>query len=92
MPRKKLAPHPKGYNAQSFDPEGSGYDYETAQNKGLAPKKPGQHWPSRDPETGMLLKGRKHRTWNKLREYERAEGNEIFKGRDGRYYSKPKEE
>ena len=44
---------------EPFDPEGFGYDYETATNHGFSPDSEG-HWPSRVPETGQLLKGRGH--------------------------------
>ena len=71
-----------------FDPEGEGYDYETAKKAGLKPDKTG-HWPSRVPKTGMLLKGRKHKTWKLTEQGEAAAGYEIFK-HNGRYYSKSK--
>jgi len=40
----------------TFDPEGSGYDYESAKAAGLLPDSTG-HWPSREPKSGLLLKG-----------------------------------
>lgn len=76
-----------------FDPEGAGYDMESALKYGMKPQigddgKP--HWQSRVPQTGLLLKGRKHETWNLLEKGEREAGYEIYK-KDGRYYSsKPK--
>ena len=46
------------------------------------------HWASRDPRTGMLLKGLKHPTWGLTMQEEEKLGNKvIFK--DGRYYSFP---
>ena len=48
------------------------------------------HWSSREPKTGRLLKGRKHKTWNKTVEGERKAGYEIYKGKDGFYYSRKK--
>ena len=45
MPRKK-----------KFDPEGKGYDMESALFYGLRPDSTG-HWPSRVPETGLILSG-----------------------------------
>ncbi len=72
-----------------FDPEGSGYDMETAKASGLKPDPDTGHWPSRDPKTGLLLKGKTHETWNLLEEGERKAGYDIFKASDGRYYSKP---
>ena len=62
---------PKGFVLDNqFDPEGSDYDYESAMKAGLKPQ-PVEgdtvpHWPSRDPKTGLLLKGRKHHTWDLL--------------------------
>jgi hypothetical protein len=48
------------------------------------------HTKSRDPRTGLLLKGRKHRTWKQLVAGEKAAGYEIYKNpEDNRYYSRP---
>lgn len=77
-----------GVRLASFDPEGEGYDYESARAAGLQPDSTG-HWPSRDPRTGLLLKGRKHPTWSKTEEGERAAGYTISQGDGGRYYSRP---
>jgi hypothetical protein len=74
---------------EPFDPEGSGYDYRTAVASGIGPDETG-HWSSRDPKTGVLLKGRQHETWDLLEEGEREAGYEIYQGDDGRYYSRPK--
>jgi len=71
-----------------FNPEGKAYDYETARKLGLKPDKTG-HWPSRDPKSGMLLKGRKHPTWDKTVKGEASEGFEIYQ-KKGRYFSRPK--
>jgi len=71
-----------------FDPEGSGYDYDTALKHGMKPDKTG-HWASREPTTGRLLKGRKHKTWYLTEEGERKAGYKIYK-EGGFYYSKPK--
>ena len=73
-----------------FDPEGTGYDYTTAKKYNLGPDETG-HYPSRVPETGRLLKGIKHDTFNLTRKAEKEMGNEIFKGKDGFYYSLPKD-
>ena len=72
-----------------FDPEGSGYDYESAIKAGLKPDDTG-HWPSRDPKTGMILKGSGHLTWGKTLAGEDKAGNTIRRREDGRYYSFPK--
>jgi hypothetical protein len=71
----------------NFDPEGEGYDYESAGKYEIKPDNTG-HWQSRVPETGLLLKGRKHETWSKTEEGEAKAGYEIYKGEDGRYYSR----
>ena len=72
--------------ARKFDPEGAGYDYETARRYGLK-RNPEGRMPSRAP-SGQLLKGRKHETWDKTVEGEKQMGYEIYKGKDGRYYSR----
>ena len=72
-----------------FDPEGKEYDEETAIKYVLEPDETG-HWPSRVPQTGLLLKGRKHKTWFKTRWGEAELGCKIVrKGKlgKGRYYS-----
>lgn len=68
-----------------FDPEEDGYDYETARAAGLAAGEDG-HWPSRDPRTGMLLKGRKHPTFDKGVAVDEELGYRLEK-RGGRYYT-----
>lgn len=73
---------------QVFDPEGSGYDYKTAREAGIVPDATG-HWGSRDPRTGMLLKGRRHPTYWMTEEAEKKGGYEIYK-QSGRYYSRKK--
>jgi len=72
-----------------FDPEGEDYDYDSAEKSGLGPDKTG-HWPSREPKSGLLLKGRKHKTWRKTEAGEREAGYEIY-NHNGRYYSKQKD-
>ena len=73
---------------RKFDPEGSGYDYESAHKAGMKRGKSG-HYGSRDRKTGLLLKGRKHKTWNLLKAGEEAAGYIIYR-KDGRYYSRKK--
>ena len=72
-----------------FDPEGQGYDYQSAMTAGILPDETG-HWASRDPRTGLLLKGRSHETWNKTLTGEEEAGYEVYQGEDGRYYSRQK--
>jgi len=69
-----------------FDPEGDGYDYKTAKAAGLGPDETG-HWPSRDPKTGKMLKGRKHETWDKAVQADKEQGYVLKQGKDGSYYS-----
>lgn len=70
----------------SFDPKGTDYDYERAKELGYEEDDEG-HLPSIDSETNMVLKGRKHPTWDKMVEVENKRGYEIMLGQDGRYYS-----
>jgi hypothetical protein len=107
---KRLAP---------FDPEGSGFDENTASRlrkempltlakpktkpAGPVPEEFNEgafeawvwhpeendwavHGGSLDPATGMLLKGMKHPTVQKTIEYEKSQGREFVKRKDGRYY------
>ena len=76
------------FDEQKFDPEGSGYDYKTAKKGGYKPDASG-HWASRDIKTGQILKGRKHPTYHKTVEGEKKAGYIIFKGKGGRYFSRP---
>ena len=71
----------------SFDPEGEGYDYLTALDAGLQPNSTG-HWPSFDPRTGMLLKGRNHPTINLTLGEEFSRGN-VLEKKGKRYFYKP---
>lgn len=77
---------------QRFDPEGEGYDDQSAQEAELQPDET-MHMPSRvpnGPKEGLLLKGRGHKTWPLTVKGEEGAGYEIFKSSDGRYYSRPK--
>ena len=78
-----------GASSRPFKAMGTGYDFKSAKRAGLKPDKTG-HWPSRDPKTGLLLKGRGHPTWHKTVEGERKAGYEIYKAKNGRYYSRKK--
>ena len=71
--------------SNKFDPEGSGYDYKTAREAGLSPGKD-NHWPSRDPRTGMLLKGKKHKTFQKGVDVDKELGYTLKK-KGNRYYT-----
>jgi hypothetical protein len=47
-----------------------------------------KHSGSIDPRTGLVLKGRGHRTWKEMVEGEKELGNEVIL-KNGRYYSRP---
>jgi hypothetical protein len=76
----------KKSSESTFDAEGSGYDYESASKSGISPDATG-HWQSRDPKSGLLLKGRGHKTWKLTESGEKKAGYEIYK-KNGRYYSR----
>ena len=66
---------------------------KSAKAAGLTPDPKTGHWQSRVPagdQEGLLLKGRKHKTWDLLEKGEREAGYEIYKKPDGRYYSRKK--
>jgi len=65
-----------------------GYDYAAAKKAGLKPDSTG-HWPSRDPSTGKILKGKKHPTISLTKKGEKAAGYKIYKEK-GEMYSRPK--
>lgn len=75
-----------------FDPDGDSYDYDTARRAGLGavidPDAGLPHWPSREPTTGLLLKGRRHPTFDVGVENDRLKGYGL-EMRDGRYYTAP---
>jgi len=75
--------------APTFNPAGTGYDYSSAIQSGARPGAD-QHWPSRDPQTGQLLKGAAHDTFYKTVAGEKEAGYEIYRGADGNFYSKPR--
>lgn len=68
-----------------------GYDYWNALANGIQ-REPGAygHMPSRVPSTGLLLKSEQHPTFPLTVQGEEAAGYEIFRGPDGRLYSRPK--
>ena len=75
---------------KKFDPEGSGYDYDTAERHGIMPQMQSDgklHWPSRSPKTGQMLKGKSHPTHHKAMEGEEKAGYKVYKGGSGKYYS-----
>ena len=70
-----------------FDPTGSGYDYATALSHGILPDDTG-HWQSLVPETGQVLKGANHPTFDKTVEEERKMGSRIVYDETGTLYSR----
>jgi len=73
----------------TFDPEGTGFDMETANKFGIKPDPTG-HYPSREPKTGQILKGRKHPTFHLTVKGEEEAGFEILKGKGGKFFSRKK--
>ena len=75
-----------GYNGEApseeFDPSADGYDYDTANQYELKPDSTG-HWPSRVPDTGRILKGENHETFNQTIASETELGNVVYRGDDG---------
>ena len=83
MPKK----YPKPKQApRKFNPHGRGYDYRSARAAGLSPDATG-HWPSREPKSGLILKGRAHETYHKTEAAEKRAGHTIRQRKNGRYYS-----
>ena len=76
-----------GYMNPVFNPEGSGYDMETALDAGLTRDEIG-HMGSLDPRTSMVLKGKSHESWNPMVQTEMSLGNTVEYDPDkGRYFS-----
>ena len=89
MPKKRK----RGMLPSEFDPEGDGYDMDTAVKAGMQPDPVTKHWSSRvpnGPDEGLLLKGKKHHTWDLLEKGEAEAGYEIYKDKNGRYRSRKK--
>ena len=68
----------------------SEYDYFNA-HPSNAPTEKGDHWTSRNPKTGQLLKREDHPTFDLMIEGEKQAGYNIVKGLDGNLYSVPNE-
>ena len=76
-----------GYMQPGFNPEGYGYDMNTAEEAGLERDEFG-HMGSLDPRTGMVLKGRKHESWNPMVQEEMYRGNTVmYNPNEDRYFS-----
>jgi hypothetical protein len=79
----------KSYNGIPYrDLNTSEYDYFNAAPE-MAPTKEGQHWDSRNPYTGRLLKREDHPTFDLTVEGEKQAGYKIIRGYDGNLYSIP---
>ena len=78
---------PPNFPKLQFDPEGNKYDYAGARLAGIEPDETGQ-WLGKDPKTGLILKGRNHKSYGKTVEGEEEAGYEIYKDKDQRYYSR----
>lgn len=101
----KKAVEEKAGGGSVFNPEGTGYDYQTALAYGMGPTGIGEdsgHWgsvaPTSDDErmlkdlprdSYVMLKGKAHETYNKAEASEKERGSKIVKIGD-RYYSIPK--
>lgn len=68
----------------------SDYDYYNAAPD-MTPKKEGEHWDSRNPSTGQILKREDHPTFDLAVEGEDKAGYIIRRGIDGKLYSLPEQ-
>lgn len=86
---KLLTPH-KDYLGIPYKQD-SDYNYFEAHPENM-PTKPEEHWTSRNPATGQLLKSENHPTFNLLLNGEQEAGMQIYSGLNGELYSYPKEQ
>ena len=70
-----------------FKPKGAGYDYEAARKAGMKRDKKTGRMDSRSP-SGQILKGMYHPTFYKTIIGEKKAGYEMYKGDDGKFYSR----
>ena len=87
----KMLDSPRSTTPTGFDPEGDGYDMESAVRAGMKPAGPEAganvgHWSTREPATGLILKGRKHESFDVGIEEDAKLGYKLVK-RGGRYYT-----
>lgn len=86
---QELSEMKKHYNGIPYrDLNTSDYDYFNASPE-MIPTEEGQHWDSRNPHTGRLLKGENHPTFDLAVEGENNAGYKIVRGYDGNLYSIP---
>lgn len=86
---KLLIPH-KDYLGIPYKQDGD-YNYFEAHPENM-PTNPEEHWTSRNPVTGQLLKSENHPTFNLLLNGEKEVGMQIYRGLNGGPYSYPKEQ
>lgn len=86
---KELSEMKKHYNGVHYrDLNTSDYDYFNASPE-MIPTKEGQHWDSRNPHTGQILKREDHPTFDLAVEGEKNAGYKIVRGYNGELYSIP---
>ena len=79
----------KHYNGIPYrDLNTSDYDYFNASPE-MIPTEEGQHWDSRNPHTGQILKSENHPTFDLAVEGEKNAGYKIVRGYDNNLYSIP---
>lgn len=79
----------KHYNGIPYrDLNTSDYDYFNASPE-MIPTEESQHWDSRNPHTGQILKSENHPTFNLAVEGEKNAGYKIVRGYNGELYSIP---
>jgi hypothetical protein len=76
-----------GPDAMPFDPLGAGYDIKAASKAGMKRDKKTGRMDSRSP-SGQILKGMYHPTFYKTIIGEKKAGYEMYKGDDGKFYSR----
>lgn len=86
---QELSEMKKHYNGIPYrDFNTSDYDYFNASSE-MIPTEEGQHWDSRNPHTGQILKSENHPTFDLAVEGEKNAGYKIIRGYDGNLYSIP---
>ena len=86
---KELSEMKKHYNGVPYiNFNTSDYDYFNASPE-MIPTEEGQHWDSRNPHTGQILKSENHPTFDLAVEGEKNAGYKIVRGYDGNLYSIP---
>jgi hypothetical protein len=87
MPDGKLSKEQKKANKKMA--RGRTYDHARAKELGYKRDETG-HLPSRDTETGRVLKGKKHPTYKLAKKVDKKLGYKHIRGGDKRIYSVPK--